>query len=123
MATRYQIKILLRATRTLLRTEKQWTRDKRARNKQGELVDPTDFQACCWCLTGALERTAKFMTATKIDHVDLLVACCIALSENIPELFPNRDQRIYKFNDDSKTTFEDIIKLTEYTLGKFEEHD
>lgn len=49
---------VLTRTRDLFYDRSRWTRDRPARNTEGQPVSARDDAAVCWCLTGAFHRFA-----------------------------------------------------------------
>jgi hypothetical protein len=50
---------LARRVRALLEAPERWTQMALARTAEGELCEPTDSVAVCWCLLGAFDHVER----------------------------------------------------------------
>lgn len=79
----------------LLDSPDKWTKDCTARDIKGDCVTPTDINATCWCLLGAVHKVYGDAYAKRVENL----------------IWNYLDGAISEFNDDPTTTYEDIIKL------------
>lgn len=84
----------------LLSDESKWTRKAYARDSHGVMIEPRSPSACCWCISGAIERC--YQSYAKASEV----------SEKIKRHLPFGKTSI-DFNDDPATTFADIRRVLE----------
>lgn len=81
----------------------RWTKDAYARDKNGKQVSTDDETAYCFCLTGLLLN--KQVSAKPCSAVLRALHKLEGSYINIPE-----------FNDDVKTTHEDVLKLLDSAI-------
>lgn len=88
----------------LLTDESKWTRHANARDAVKDKVPPTDPEAKCWCLLGAIDFCYQGkLIADKVAAIE-------KLNEVVHEYY--KTASIVHFND-RKATFEDIKKVIE----------
>lgn len=85
----------------LLNDESKWVQGWYSVDKDGAVVPPNVPEACCWCLEGATMRCYG------TDEPD------ITHNKIRPHLPKEYEGNVVRFNDDAKTTFEDIRKVIE----------
>lgn len=89
----------------LLASQKQWTRERYARDIHGLSEHPLLDTAVGWCLIGAVRKCYGYKEEANI--------AMSKLARTIIELGYREDGAIACFNDASETTFEDIRKVIE----------
>ena len=105
--------VLLRA-RDLISTPEAWTKRSFARGKNGRPTAPSASISTQWCMTGAVQRSARAVT-TRFDARWGVVVneAIIALTEH-----PAIKKSIAFFNDHSNTTHDDVMRVFNETIDK-----
>jgi hypothetical protein len=89
----------LLAVRALLSGPEKWTKVASARNSLGATVTPDDEDAVCWCLNGAIFKTARNYTL-----------CHYEIRKYLPGSIVN-------WNDAKARTFEDVTRLLDKAIA------
>lgn len=87
----------------LLTDESRWCKGHVARNKYGEKEDIESEQAVCWCLSGAIGKCYPYK-----DRNAISLKIRDAIVKHLGYVLGT-----IAFNDDKKTTFEDVRKVIE----------
>ena len=90
---------ILRDARKLIERPENWARGDYAFDRHGALCAPTDPNAVCWCLLGAVECAAK-----RFSH-----ARCDSVTEFLGEICDPKYECCGDFNDHEDTTHADVI--------------
>jgi len=90
----------------ILKTEKQWTKDVGALNKEGKPTSSIDESAIQWCLVGAVKKLLYQTPAKDVPEIPFIM-----LTNAIKKLYPDRGSTIGDFNDHPDTTFKDVVKV------------
>lgn len=101
----------LKEIRKLIENPENWTKRFYARDKFDREVYDVSEEACKWCLLGAINRIMR----SKENYKNYLVV--ILILENAIRSITNH-YNIVKFNDDPKTTHEDILNLLDKCIEK-----
>lgn len=79
----------------------KWTKGFYARDKYGQKCFEGSTDATCYCILGAIKKV-YYGLPVEVDN---------KLETALKKLHPNSSGNYVHFNDDPKTTFEDIIEL------------
>ena len=105
----------LRELDSLFDAPDKWTKEAWARNKDNVKVNPTDTLASKWCLLGGCIAVANSRTAEDLLHGrehPFLMSDELKKTADI--------DHITNFNDNTRTTFEDIKDLISRTISRLE---
>ena len=117
-------KTLIQKTRTLIERKENWTKGAFARNFGGYVVESASNDAVCWCVSGALRRVfAQEDAEAKTDKMYEKNNVFEQLNEVIKEGTKGVFGMISAFNDDSKTTHEDVLRVFDRVIEKYERRD
>jgi hypothetical protein len=103
----------------LLTDESKWTQETLAKNENGERVSPTQSDAVCWCLVGAIYKCYSPYEQPKIyfklsDKFKVYAKLINKFNINSIQIDNRRiDNRIGIWNDQSTRTFDDVKRLVE----------
>ena len=96
----------------LLSSPEKWHKGCYAKDTKGNPVSETGSTAVSWCLMGAIykcyDNGAGYKIASSYGNV---LSCIRKIEDNFPDLL--RRVSLPCFNDDPKTTFEDIRRIIE----------
>lgn len=102
-----------------------WTQGTMALDSKGTPVSVESFEACVFCLEGALIKAAHLTGALKAKKSDAYAVTRKALTAEItkqlappiPGILPW--PALWRFNDDKKTTYNTVIALVETVRDQF----
>ena len=104
---------VLRAARDTLAVPERWTKKESARNVAGRPVLPTEPDAVCWCMAGAVKRAAAtdgiFFEA--ITNIEQAMWC---------DFNRRHYSDIAAFNDAIGTTHADVLRLFDASIQRAE---
>lgn len=91
----------------LLTDESKWTKLSFARDIDGNPVEPTSPEACCWCLVGALYKCKEEGTNNSYEAM-------LKMGYEIDERFNGWNSALFSwYNDYPERTFEEVKALIE----------
>lgn len=101
---------IVTAARLLLSDPARWTRCTPARNEQGLSVKPTAWNACCWCVVGAIARVSP----EGLAPYNVLKV----LDQKIYDFFPDLPRGHYNFEwvHDGHFDHETMLRFLNYVI-------
>lgn len=106
---------VLIAARARISDRSEWCKGAEARNAQGASVDPRSPAAVRWCATGALAREGEYDPA--------FPAAVAAIAWAIADFLPAGRVFVSAYNDDDRTTHEDILALYDRAIARAREKE
>jgi len=100
---------ILNHTKDLLDEDHAWCKHEAAKDINGHSVPFDNSEAVCFCLSGAISRSMKDLQAE--DYIDIFLPVFKAINEGV-----HVETGIIAFNDDAKTTFEDVQKVIDRAI-------
>ncbi|MER9176259.1 hypothetical protein NKH72_22025 [Mesorhizobium sp. M0955] len=101
---------------------KKWWKDDFAVNGKGDVVDPRNPHAQCWCLQGAIDKVAGARIFSNEPHEpkewDLRKTIREAFEADVK---PKGFVGMVDFNDDENTKFQDVVDLCKRTAERLRE--
>ena len=110
-------KDLLVRTRALLADLDHWTKSSWALDKEGRDRSPTDPEAVCWCLAGALKKECPeggmrdYRGAHEALSRIIIEQCWAGWTET------EALSRVFDYNDASATTHADVLDLLDRAIA------
>ena len=102
------IRVLQKAKRIITRS---WCKGSKAKDKHGNMANPTESNAYSWCLIGAIQKSLYPVGYFGVDTPTYHKAVnCVSSVINYRDLG--------WFNDDKETTHDDVISALTSTIEK-----
>ena len=99
---------LARRVRALLEAPERWTQGAFARTRKGQPCESDDSDAVCWCIRGALTKSAGGRDSpARNDLLDVVERCVPCLSLAV-------------WNDAKSTTHADVLALLDTVIAEGE---
>lgn len=112
------LKVLV-SVRELLSDEKRWTQGQEARDVSGDGVPPTSKDAVCWCLLGALYKSALLrQVCGDLAPEEATEAWMSAVGLTCKIASPDNPDGIGDFNDRFDTTHADVLRVLDVAIEK-----
>lgn len=107
------------AARSLLSDPTCWTKDCMARNANGKIVAPQNYNAACFCAVGAL-RSAGVMPSDDDEGGPLYLLASVLPAPLRNPADPGRRHPfdvVVSFNDASATTYEQVLEMFDKAIS------
>lgn len=116
---------IIKEARSIIENEKNWTKNLMARTKDGNLVQSYSEEAVCWCMAGALHRAfnkfqlyGEYKGTTIVEEFNNIIKNQNTNSNGTPIHL-----NVSAFNDDPDTTHEDVLRVFDRVIEKYERRD
>ena len=107
----------LREARSLIYEREDWIQNCGARDSVGNVVDPADIGAACFCAAGAVEA-ACWNTDLGHDVERVLDSLRDFLPRQYRDKDGSSDNAIFAFNDNAATTHAEVVKVFDRAISE-----
>ncbi len=91
----------------LIANPSRWTKGGFAKSQYGEIVDPCDSSAVCFCLLGALRRTFGATFGSSTDNINKYYDAVTKVTSHLIKKYPFRVERDFEDDKISLAFFND----------------